>query len=205
MSSTLPTSSLRGLRVAFSSFRARRTAWPLAAAAALLVLAACGGGGADTTPRDSVSRVVVFGDSLADVGTFGTRATIQGNDMYPERVAQSYGLGKGCNYYVATGANTFAPNPTAGCSNFAIGGGVINPATLPPPNQASDPRGVRVQLAAAAPGSTTFGAGDLLLIDGGGNDAAALVGAYLKAQPAPAATAAPRTSRCWARSSHRRK
>lgn len=188
MSSTLPKSSLSGLRVATSSFRAsfraRRTAWPLAAAAALLVLAACGGGGSDTTPRDSVSRVVVFGDSLADVGTFGgVRATIQGNDMYPERVAQSYGLAKGCNFYVFNGT-TFVANSAAGCANFAIGGGVIN--RFSSSLAAADPRGIGVQFATATAGGN-FGAGDLLVVDGGGNDAAALVGAYLKAgQPAPA-------------------
>ncbi|MFO1265822.1 MAG: phospholipase [Rubrivivax sp.] len=49
---------------------------------------------------------------------------------------------------------------------------------------AADPRGIGVQFATATAGGN-FGAGDLL-IDGGGNDAAALVGAYLKAQPAPA-------------------
>ncbi|MBL8286414.1 MAG: phospholipase [Rubrivivax sp.] len=171
-------------RCAAPSNSARRSAWPLAAAAALLVLAACGGGGADTAPRDSVSRVVVFGDSLADVGTFGgVRATIQGNDMYPERLAQSYGLAKGCNFYVFNGT-TFVANTTTGCANFAIGGGVIN--RFSSSLSAADPRGIGVQFATATAGGN-FGAGDLLVIDGGGNDAAALVGAYLKAgQPAPA-------------------
>ncbi|MBL8327007.1 MAG: phospholipase [Rubrivivax sp.] len=147
------------------------------------LLAACGGGGADTTPRASVSRVVVMGDSLADVGTFGgVRATIQGNDMYPERVGVTYGLGKGCNFYAFNGV-TFVANPTPGCANFAIGGGVINPASSG--FTAPDPRGIGVQFATAAAGGN-FGAGDLLVVDGGGNDAAALVGAYLRASPPPA-------------------
>ena len=150
----------------------------LAALAAAAFVAACGGGGADTTTRTSVSRVVVLGDSLADVGTFGgVRATIQGNDMYPERVAQSFGLAKGCNFYAFNGA-TFIQNPALGCANFAIGGGVIN--RFSSGFAAPDPRGIGVQFATATLGGN-FGAGDLLVVDGGGNDAAALVGAYLQA------------------------
>ena len=124
-----------------------------------------------------------MGDSLADVGTFGgVRATIQGNDMYPERVSLAYGLGKGCNFYAFNGT-TFIVNPNAGCSNFAIGGGVINPASSG--FLSTDPRGIGVQFATAT-AAANFAAGDLLIVDGGGNDAAALVGAYLRAgQPAP--------------------
>ncbi len=167
-------------------FLARR---PMAVPAALslvlaLVLAACGGGGADTTPAAGVSRVVVIGDSLADVGTFGgVRATIQGNDMYPERIGLTYGVSKGCNFYAFNGA-AFVQNPAAGCANFAIGGGVINPASSA--LSAPDPRGIGVQFATAT-AAGNFAATDLLVVDGGGNDAAALVGAYLRAgQPAPA-------------------
>lgn len=114
----------------------------------------------------------VFGDSLADSGTFGIKFTVQGADslIYPERVAASYGTTL-CNFYVFTVAS-FAANPKAGCTNYAVGGGVINHATP------GDPRGIPVQLSThAATGS--FAATDLALIDGGGNDAAALVAAYL--------------------------
>jgi len=145
----------------------------LALAAALLVVACGGGGSADTTPRTKITAVKVFGDSLADSGTFGIKFTVQGADslIYPERVAATYGTTL-CNFYVFTGT-TFAANPKAGCTNFAIGGGVINHSN------AADPRGIPLQLAtAAAAGSYT--ASDLALIDGGGNDAADLVGAYLK-------------------------
>lgn len=141
------------------------------------VLAACGGGGADTTPRASVASVKVMGDSLADSGTFGIHFTIQGNDIFPEIVSQSFGLGKGCNFFVFTGT-TFAANSKPGCTNFAIGGGVINPASSS--LTASDPRAIGVQLATATLAGN-FSADDLVLIDGGGNDASALVGAYLKA------------------------
>lgn len=147
--------------------------------AAGLVLAACGGGGADVTPRDpGVTSLKVFGDSLADVGTFGIKFTVQGSDtlVYPERIAKAYGLSQ-CNFYVFTGT-TFAANSKAGCTNFAIGGAVINHSNP------MDPRGVPLQLATAG----GFKSGDLLLIDGGGNDAADLVGAYLRA-PRDAAAA----------------
>ncbi|MFG6449707.1 SGNH/GDSL hydrolase family protein [Roseateles sp. BYS180W] len=149
------------------------------ALAMLAMLAACGGGGeADTTPRAHISAVKVMGDSLADVGTFGgVRATIQGNDMYPELVSQAYGLDKGCNFFAFTGSG-FAPNAKAGCGNFAVGGGVINAAGSG--YVAQDPRGLAAQFAAATAGGN-FAAGDLLIVDGGGNDAAKLVGDYLLA------------------------
>jgi phospholipase/lecithinase/hemolysin len=157
----------------------RTQKWTLAVALSAL-LAACGGSdGGDTTPRQSVTSVKVFGDSLADVGTFGIKFTVQGAGhlIYPERVAQTYGLSTGCNFFVFTGT-TFAANPTAGCKNYAIGGGVINGAGSG--LAASDPRVVGVQLATAV-AAGNYASGDLLIIDGGGNDAAALVGAYLKA------------------------
>ena len=142
--------------------------------AASLALAACGGGGSsDTTPKLKITAVKVFGDSLADSGTFGIKFTVQSPDtqIYPERVAASYGLSL-CNFYTFTGT-TFAANPKAGCTNFAIGGGVINHSNP------ADPRGIPLQLATA--GSLgAYAAGDLAIIDGGGNDAADLVGAYLK-------------------------
>lgn len=144
----------------------------------LALLAACGGGGSDSTPKQSVGAVKVFGDSLADVGTFGgVRATVQGADslMYPERIALQYGLSKGCNFFAFDGS-TFVANPTAGCRNYAIGGGRINGVASG--MSAADPRIVSVQLATAN-AAGNFGAGDLVLIDGGGNDAADLVGAFL--------------------------
>ncbi|MFY8117475.1 MAG: SGNH/GDSL hydrolase family protein [Roseateles sp.] len=138
---------------------------------ALLALAGCGGGGDDAIPvDDSVSSVKVFGDSLADVGTFGIRFTVQTGEAstFPERVAAAYGLSGQCNYYAFTGS-TFTLNSKAGCTNYAVGGGVINNSNP------ADPRGIPLQLVAA----NGFKPNDLLLIDGGGNDAANLVTAYL--------------------------
>lgn len=144
----------------------------------LALLAACGGGGSDSTPKQSVSAVKVFGDSLADVGTFGgVRATVQGADslMYPERIALQYGLSKGCNFFAFTGAS-FIANPTAGCRNYAIGGGRINGTANG--MSAADPRIISVQMATAN-AAGNFSADDLVVIDGGGNDAADLVGTFL--------------------------
>jgi outer membrane lipase/esterase len=149
------------------------------AAATALFLAACGGGGSDTTPRTHITSVKVMGDSLADVGTFGFKFTVQGTTtpslIYPERIAQSYGVSGLCNFYVATSATTFAPNPTAGCTDYAIGGGRINNPTTP-----TSPVTIPVQLQTAS-ATANFSATDLVVIDGGGNDAADLVGAYLLA------------------------
>jgi phospholipase/lecithinase/hemolysin len=159
----------------------KRTPWAIAALALTAMLAACGGdGGADTSTSVRISALRVMGDSLADVGTFGgVRATVQGSEslMYPERIGLAYGLGRGCSFFTFTGTS-FAPSATAGCLNYAIGGGVINGAAsgLNP----ADPRIINVQLAAAT-AAGNFGPDELLLVDGGGNDAAALVGAYLRA------------------------
>jgi outer membrane lipase/esterase len=158
----------------------QRQKWMLAGAVALL-LAACGGGGGDTTTRVQVTGVKVFGDSLPDVGTFGFKFTVQGaqSHVYPERVAMSYGLRPGCNFFSFNGT-TFVPNSTPGCTNWAVGGGVINGAASG--LVAADPRNIGVQFATAAQviGAGGYAAGDLLVVDGGGNDAAALVGAYLR-------------------------
>jgi phospholipase/lecithinase/hemolysin len=146
----------------------------------LAVLAACGGGDDATLApvKVPVTSLRVMGDSLADVGTFGIKFTVQGNDTYPERVATAYSLGKGCNFFAFDGTTFAANTAKTGCTNYAVGGGVINRASTA--LTAADPRGLAVQFAAAT-AAGNFGVGDLLLVDGGGNDAAALVGAYLQA------------------------
>lgn len=149
-----------------------------AAAAATLVLAACGGGGADTTPAAPVTSVKVVGDSLADSGTFGFKFTVQGSaptgagstQIWPERVATSFGQTL-CAHYAYTGSGF---NANAKCTNYAVGGGRINNFTGP-----TTPTSITQQLADM--GAAGFGAGDLLLVDGGGNDASDLIGAYLAA------------------------
>lgn len=152
------------------------------AAGVALVVAACGGGSGDQIgTKRSFSKVYVMGDSLADVGTFGFKFTVQnsadpkGFPIWTQLVAANYGVTGQCNFYTFTGM-TFAANPTPGCTNYAIGGGrvVVSAAN----GGAANPQTVGTQLATkAAAGNYT--SADLVLIDGGGNDAADLVSAYL--------------------------
>lgn len=144
-------------------------------------LAACGGGDSRPPP---VTQVYVMGDSLADVGTIGgvkftvvdpsapTAATV-----FPQQVANRVGLNGSaqCNFYAFAGG-TFTANSQAGCTNYAIGGGRIDYVGAP----AADPRNVPVQLATRAKAGT-YASTDLVLIDGGGNDLADVVKAYLGA------------------------
>ncbi|HKX42788.1 MAG TPA: SGNH/GDSL hydrolase family protein [Burkholderiaceae bacterium] len=147
---------------------------PLALVSALL-LAACGGGGSDTSTRVQITSVKVMGDSLADSGTFGFKFTVQGSQsfIYPERVASNFGVGTLCPFYVYNGT-TFTTNTS--CTNYAIGGGRINNYTAP-----TSPVSIVQQLVNAAAVNGSYSASDLLIVDGGGNDGADLVGAYLKA------------------------
>lgn len=156
-----------------------------AAVAAALLVAACGGGGGESvTSKGGISSVKVMGDSLSDSGTFngipgfGRIFSVQGSghQNWAERVAATYGVSSLCNFYKFTGA-TFVLNTTAGCTNFAIGGGRIN--NLASNGGAASPQSIIKQLQDAG-ASGGYKASDLLLIDGGGNDAADLVGAYLK-------------------------
>ena len=162
------------------TMRAAALAAPALVAA---ILSACGGGS-----YAPVTSVKVMGDSLADSGTFGLKFTVQGaaatgagsTPVWPEIVNERNGLPELCAAYrQATAGFTTA----AGCTNYAIGGGRINY-----PLDAASPLSIRTQLARAATVHGSYTPQDLLLIDGGGNDAADLVGAYLGAQtPAGAA------------------
>jgi phospholipase/lecithinase/hemolysin len=162
-----------------------------AALATAAFLAACGGGGGTEPPHAAISRVIVAGDSLADVGAFGYKFTVQnsadlaaGFPIFPQIVAADFGVTGQCNFYVFTGG-TFARNSQAGCTNYALGGGrVVNTAAQ---GGAASPLAVPTQLATALQvAGGTWTDSDLLLVDGGGNDAADLVTAYLGAQGNPA-------------------
>lgn len=155
-----------------------------------LLVAACGGGDdGDQSPRVSLKAVKVMGDSLSDSGTFsalgagstyGRIFSVQGSthQIWTERTATALGISTPlCNVYKFTGA-TFVANPTPGCTSFAVGGARINnPASA---GGAAAPFSIIKQLRDAS-AAANHQASDLLLIDGGGNDAADLVGAYLKA------------------------
>lgn len=159
------------------------------------LLLACGGGGSgDQSPKVAFTSVKVIGDSLSDSGTFdrltddstfGRVFSVQGSGykIWTELVASTYGINAQCNFYQATGTDSvtgFEANPASGCTNYAIGGARVNNA-LQLGGDAS-PMAVATQLATArAVSGGTFGARDLLLVDGGGNDAADLATAYLGA------------------------
>ncbi|MDI9333054.1 MAG: SGNH/GDSL hydrolase family protein [Cytophagales bacterium] len=156
----------------------------LSALGAALVVAGCGGGGADTAPKTSVSGVKIFGDSLMDSGTFGYKFTIQSADpanpfqVFPERIAASFGYNNMCPFFKFTGT-TFIANTVAGCTNYSVGGGRINNLTqAAPANIPNSPQSVPYQLAA---GSAALGVNDFVIIDGGSNDLADITGAYLGA------------------------
>ena len=156
---------------------------------ALVALAVAGCGGNDRLPaKASISKVYVMGDSLADAGTFGLKFTVQdasnpkGFQIWPQLVANAMGLDGSTQCNVFTFANnTFGLNSTPGCTNYAIGGArVIAGASN---GGAASPLNVGVQLGMRA-AAGNYGPSDLVLIDGGGNDAADLVGAYLGASSA---------------------
>jgi len=144
--------------------------------AAVALLAACGGGDILTT-----TSVRVAGDSLSDSGTFGFRFTVQGSATAPlpiwtEVVAQGVGVSALCARNVATSATTVVLNPSAAaCTSHGVGGARINPI-----GTAADttPFSVVQQLTnLAADGA--YQETELLLVNGGGNDLADLVGAFL--------------------------
>ncbi len=170
--------------------RNTRRVW-MGAMSALVIagLVACGG----NNPAP-IHKVYVMGDSLADVGTFGFKFTVQdansakGFPIWPQIVANYVGVDGSaqCNFFQFNGT-TFGPNSTAGCTNYAIGGGRI--VVKAADGGSASPQTVGTQLKTRGlVGKYT--ANDLLLIDGGGNDAADLVSAYLGAGSGQAGLAA---------------
>ncbi len=166
--------------------------WKLAllTTAAAAILVGCGGGGADSTSqRAGITSVKVMGDSLSDSGvfkglpTYGRMFSVQEsasepNTVWTERIAAILGTPQLCNFFKFTGA-TFVPNPVAGCTSFAVGGGRINNIN-PQTGAGNSPFSITYQLQVAS-AAGNYKSSDLLLVDGGGNDAADLVGAYLAA------------------------
>ena len=157
----------------------KRWAWT----ASLAVLAAAGltacGGNDALPPKASISKVYVMGDSLADVGTFeGLKFTVMdplspnNSQIWTQLIASRFGLegSAQCSFYSITSSGN---STNSNCTNYAIGGArIVNKAsdTLPT---------VGTQLATRA--LAEYKSGDLLLVDGGGNDAADLVIAFLGA------------------------
>jgi phospholipase/lecithinase/hemolysin len=173
-----------------------RRAFALAASAVTAaVLVACGGGGDPAGPKVSIARAIIAGDSLADSGTFGAKFTVQkasdpatGYPVYSQIVAQNYGLPSPCNFFASsTGGASFTTNPS--CANFAVGGAqIVNAASQ---GGANAPFALGFQLATALQvNGGAWQPKDLIVVDAGGNDAAALVSAYLGAATGSAGVAA---------------
>lgn len=161
----------------------------LAAAVSALFLVACGGGGDDPAPPGPrTSSVKVVGDSLNDSGTFGFKFTVQGtvaapSQIWTDRVAAALGVPALCPRYQATGPSTVALNPAAAtCTSYGVGSGRINPPGLPEDNT---PLSVIQQLKDIRTQQPRYNPEELLLVDGGGNDLADLLGAYLAAPGDP--------------------
>jgi phospholipase/lecithinase/hemolysin len=160
----------------------------LSASLVAAALAACGGGGGSTASSSpaaaSITSVRVFGDSLADAGTFGVRFTVNNagpggsaTPIFPDLVAKTLGAAAPCNYYSAPGfAGPFTNGTT--CKNFAVGGAKIN-------NEAASggtalPYSISKQFSTSLSTLPTgaYPANELIIIDGGGNDTNALMTAY---------------------------
>lgn len=155
-------------------------------------LVGCGGNDS-LPPKTSISKVYVMGDSLADVGTFGgVKFTVQdpltpsNSLIWPQIIANQFGLNGAdqCNFYAFTGS-TFAANTTPGCTNYAIGGGRVRVKDADGGNL--NPLTVGTQMATRAL-SGDYTPGDLVLLVGGGNDAADLTTAFLRAAADPTNT-----------------
>ncbi|MFM2075417.1 MAG: hypothetical protein RJB34_1722 [Pseudomonadota bacterium] len=151
-------------------------------ATAALILVACGGG------NNSAPKAYVAGDSLNDVGVFGARFTVQSSNpaspylVWPEHVANAYQLNKLCPAYNASLA------AVADCTGYAVGGAQINPVSLTRTSglvtgatigSDSTPSSIVKQIQDMGTGRT-FGAQDLIMVDGGGNDVNALASSLLE-------------------------
>ena len=159
-----------------------RRVWMGAMSAVVLAgLVACGGSSGPTP----ITKVYVMGDSLADVGTFGLKFTVQdassskGFPIWTQIVANNVGVDGAaqCSFYRLTPGSA-VPTLSPQCTNFAIGGGRIVVSAAD--GGTASPLTVGTQLKTRAQ-QGNYGVNDLLLIDGGGNDAADLIGAYLGA------------------------
>ena len=160
-----------------------------------LLLSACGGGGNESPTKVKITAVKTAGDSLLDVGALqglkpadnkglgnGRIFSIQSSDDEPyviwsERIARNLGLAKLCSYYSATALATFTTKDE--CSSFAVGRSAINPTNIELGNGASPTSAYSITQQLTAMGNKGFTGSELVLIDGGGNDAADLIKAYL--------------------------
>jgi len=167
---------------------------PFAAVLLAATLAACGGGDdGDQSPRVAYGKMVSFGDSLSDVGSYrvGAIAQLGGGEYsingsagvnWTELLAASAHVATPCA--AQTGLQSTIPNIPAvavvnhaGCYGYGQGGSrVTNPigvanAALPAPQlgQLTDPVKNQILRHLATSGGT-FAADDLVTVLAGGND-----------------------------------
>jgi phospholipase/lecithinase/hemolysin len=146
-------------------------------ATASLFLAGCSSDSSDTK---GTPRVVVFGESLVDVGTFGFKFTTQGaaptgaasNKVFPEVIAASLSAAQPCAYFRSTTGGASYTN-TAGCTGFGVGGGRLIGL------DATSPTSLTVQLDTAAGAIGSYTNDDVVVMSISGNDGADLIGDYL--------------------------
>jgi outer membrane lipase/esterase len=158
----------------------------LALSLLVIGLASCGGsgGGSTNTNPAGITSVRVFGDSLADGGTFGgIKFTVNNagpggsaTPIWPELVAKTLGIAEPCPFFKATSFTNFVA-PAMACKNFAVGGAKINNAAADGGTAA--PYSISKQINSSFAVNGAYSASELILIDGGGNDANALVTAYV--------------------------
>ena len=163
----------------------RRATLTAIAAGCAVFLAGCGGAsdGADTTPKTIAPAFKVFGDSLMDSGTFGYKMTVQSSDLnnpfmiFPELVAANMGVSKLCSFFNYSAAtSTFSTQST--CTNYAVAGSRVNNLTNSTAPSNTSPLSIPFQISTAA---ASIASTDIVMVDGGGNDMADLIGAYLQA------------------------
>lgn len=170
--------------------------WKFAALVAACAVAACGGGGNSGETKQTITTVKVVGASLADMGVFGYKFTVQPSSagttypVYSERIAATYGVSGFCKAYVFTAPSSFTLQ--AGCTNHAVAGASVNNyVSAANAEVASVPTSVIKQLEDA--GSPGYGAHDLLLVgEASSNDAAAVATAYLTSAQVPSTQAFPK-------------
>jgi outer membrane lipase/esterase len=194
----------------------RSRAWVLGALTAAL-LAACGGGGdGDQKPRIAFGKLVSFGDSLSDVGSYSVSAiravgggqyTINSAEAnnWTQRLARTLGVPVPCA--AQTGLQSVIPQipdvpvtNIAGCFGYGQGGsrvtnplGIGNIGTLAvdpanaPLGQLTDPVINQINRHLAASGGS-FAANDLVTLLAGGNDLFSNLGAAQVIGPTAAVT-----------------
>ncbi|AEG94788.1 SGNH/GDSL hydrolase family protein [Ramlibacter tataouinensis] len=135
------------------AFQWLRRAFVLAASS--LLLAACGGGG-DVVSQLQPSRIVAFGDGFSDLGQVGgARYTVNGGgNLWSQQLAARYGL-------PLTAA-------AAGGTSYATGNARVAAEPDAAGNAATPTIAEQIDTFLASGG--TFGAGDLVLINGGISD-----------------------------------